>query len=190
MRAKFQLPFAAKQDTTEEDREPLLSSLRSATERGRRLAIYDPSSGLLSPWYFELRLDEECHRAQRYNMSMTILAFEQVEQPVPLPRHGDSMRLEDEAAATLKANLRSVDLVASHGFSGYRVALLQCNYEESKAIVARIMGELRSSQWNVGVASLPEDALNGKALLQVAVERAGGSTSSSSGDSEPISAQS
>lgn len=139
-------------------------------ERGRRLAIYDPSSGVLAQWYFELRLLEETLRAKRYGLPMVVLTVD-----------GSSAATDDEVgafgggrkeASLIAANLvRGTDFVGSIGFSGFAVCLIHCDRKHAVPVIRRLMEGLGEGAWRIGMAVYPDDECEGKELIEVATRR-------------------
>lgn len=139
-------------------------------ERGRRLAIYDPSSGLLAQWYFELRLIEETMRAKRYGLSLVVLTVT------------GSFAASDDEVSALGGNrtelssiaLRSVrqtDLVGSRGFSAFTICLTHCERAGAAPVVRRLMEALGDGDWQIGMAVYPDDDCQGRELIDLAGRR-------------------
>ena len=140
-------------------------------ERGRRLAIYHPSSGLLAQWYFELRLDEETARAKRYGLPLVVLtlkgSFDGALRPVNSPSQSTN-----EASRAVYAAVRRTDLVGSIGFSELAICLVHCDRAGAAPVIRRMMASLEEDNWRLGIAVYPDDDLPSRDLIALADRRA------------------
>jgi GGDEF domain-containing protein len=139
-------------------------------ERGRRLAIYDPSSNVLAQWYFELRLLEECLRAQRYDLPLVVLTLQG-----SLASKDDEVNAlgfgRSEASRIAASSIRRTDFVGSLGFSGFAICLIHCDRRGAAPVIKRLMNGLGEGDWQLGIAVHPDDGLEGKELIQLAMGR-------------------
>jgi GGDEF domain-containing protein len=136
-------------------------------DRGRRLAIYNPSTGLLAQWYFELRLDEELARAKRYELPLVVLTLSGSKSEAE-SGEGPFGPGANETSRIASAVVRRTDLVGSIGFSEYAICLLHCNRAGAVPFIRRLMEALGDGDWRLGLAVYPDDDYSGKELLELA----------------------
>jgi GGDEF domain-containing protein len=151
-------------------KDSLLLEAQEEAQSGKRLAIYDRATGLFHSWYFELRLNEEVERCQRYGSSMAVLAIS-IE-----PRDKEEYRrnwkeLNSSLGQLVASTVRTVDISASFGHLEYAVCLPQCDGEGARAAATRLVNALGEHSANIGVGLYPEDGTNGKTLLEHARQR-------------------
>jgi GGDEF domain-containing protein len=139
-------------------------------ERGRRLAIYNPSTGLLAQWYFELRLDEEIARAKRYELPLVVLTLTGSQSEAE-SGEGPFGRGATETSRIASSVVRRTDLVGSVGFSEYAICLIHCDRAGAAPFVRRLMEALGDGDWRLGLAVYPDDDRPGKELLELASMR-------------------
>jgi len=145
----------------------LKARVTQEAERGRRLAIYDQQSGLLARWYFELRLLEETHRCQRYEMPMAVLTLRTSTEAMAGQNGGRGL----DKSGAIARSLRSTDLAADLGIGEYALCLLHCDRAGAASVLRRLMGELADNDCQVGMAIYPDDDREGKALVELALSR-------------------
>jgi GGDEF domain-containing protein len=146
--------------------------INQEADRGRRLAIYNPSTGLLAQWYFELRLDEELARAKRYELPLVVLTLTGSRSDSE-SGEGPFGRGADETSRVASAVVRRTDLIGSIGFSEYAICLLHCNRSGAVPFIRRLMETLGDGDWRLGLAVYPDDDYSGKELLELADMRSG-----------------
>ncbi|HEY6909417.1 MAG TPA: sigma 54-interacting transcriptional regulator [Myxococcales bacterium] len=115
-----------------------------------------PPRRILPHGYFELRLEEECHRAARYHATFALL------------RIGcDPSCPSSEIEEVLASSVRLVDVVAADGPSDYEVLLLDTRAEDMRLVVSRLETQLaeRGARPRIGVAHYPRDGRSADALL-------------------------
>lgn len=139
-------------------------------DRGRRLAIYNPATGLLAQWYFELRVDEEAARARRYGLSLVILTLAGTQADDSIERNPLG-RGTDQTAAAVSRSVRGTDLVGTVGFSELAICLVHCDRAGAIPVIRRLMDVLGAGDWRLGIAVYPDDDFSGKDLIQVAQAR-------------------
>jgi len=134
-------------------------------ERERRQAVFDAETGLYAPWYFDLRIDEEMARSDRYGGLFIVVLIEPAGGSLP-PEEGQAI------VSYMKRGLRQTDLVTHLG--GYRfAALLPSAGEAAGAVVARrIATSLGATQVRVGIACYPGGGSDFASLLDAAHARA------------------
>ena len=132
-----------------------------------------PPRRILPHGYFELRLEEECHRAARYHASFAVLRIACEGCPPPIIEQ------------VLANSLRLVDVVAADG-PEYEVLLIDTPPRDAALVVSRLEAQLQEAggQSRVGIAVYPRDGRGPDGLLA----RAGGRTLTPAPPPEPIPA--
>jgi GGDEF domain-containing protein len=138
-------------------------------ERGRRLAIFDPTSGLLARWYFELRLMEETARAKRYFLSFVVLSVSGSASATDDGPLGSQMT---RLSSVVTSCIRQTDMAGSSGFSGFTICLTHCDWRGAVPVVRRLMESLGNGDWRIGLAVYPDDNCEGVELIELAHRRA------------------
>jgi DNA-binding NtrC family response regulator len=130
-----------------------------------------PPRRILPHGYFELRLEEECHRAARYHASFALL------------RIGCDGCAPAVIEQVLANSLRLVDVVASDG-AEYEVILIDTPPRDAALVVSRLEAQLAEAggRPRVGIAVFPRDGRGPDALLA----GAGGRSATPSGAVEAI----
>jgi PleD family two-component response regulator len=111
------------------DRDRLLEAVQARAEAARRLVIYDQETGFLAPWYFKLRLTEECNRSRRYGRPLSLVALQ------PEEAEAEKLRL------WLHASLRATDLVCNHG-NLFFLLLTETDGQGASDLTKRIAAEV------------------------------------------------
>jgi GGDEF domain-containing protein len=114
----------------------LIRQASEYAEMGRRLAIYDKTTGFLAPWYFRLRFTEECERCRRYARVFVLLTLDAAPED------------QSDLNQWLTASLRGTDLVCYDGSGRYFVLLSETNEAGAYMVIKRILrvfGRLRVS---------------------------------------------
>ena len=140
-------------------------------QEGRKLAIYDPVSGVLARWYFELRLEEETRRSRRYDQPMAVLTIQSVSDG---PRLSGAAAQQVATASLSRVALvcaRNTDLIGMLDFNSLAICLTQTDRVGAFSLLRRMMSELEGTQCNVGVAFSPQDEGDGMELIDLAVTR-------------------
>jgi two-component system, NtrC family, response regulator AtoC len=111
---------------------------------------------ILPHGYFELRLEEECNRAERYHSTFAVLRIS-----------CDSACPSTAIEEILASSLRLVDAIASDGPSDYEVMLVDTPPEDLKLVVSRLETQLaeRGGKPRIGTAIYPRDGRSADALL-------------------------
>jgi two-component system, NtrC family, response regulator AtoC len=133
-----------------------------------------PPRRILPHGYFELRLEEECHRAARYHASFALLR---------IACDGCAPAAIEQVLAN---SLRVVDVVASDG-GEYEVILIDTPPRDAALVVSRLEAQLAEAggRPRVGIAVFPRDGRGPDALLAGAGGRS--ATPSAAADAIPKS---
>ena len=131
-------------------------------------SMFDPTTNLLSPWYYGLRVNEEAKRCDRYGRSMAVIVMK-----VLLPNGlSEDWRAESAAAAQRCAKVvRSVDLIGALAPFELGFCLLECDRAAAREVYGRLVQELLEYECLGGIAVYPGDALSAGELVKVARER-------------------
>jgi DNA-binding NtrC family response regulator len=121
--------------------------------------------------YFELRLEEECHRAERHQLQFTLLRL--------VCGAGTPAEAVEE---TLADSIRLLDVVASYGPDEYEVLLIETSPEAAAVVVQRLQERLESrrAEPRIGVVAFPRDGRSADALIDAAQEAARGASDDAS----------
>lgn len=130
--------------------------------------IFDPASGLLTPQYFEMRLEEEARRCDRYGHTMSVVVVKLLmKTSVP-----EDWRTESALAAHRCATfVRSVDLVSVLAPFEFGICLIESDRSASPSVRARLAEALPEYDCIFGIVVYPGDAISPSALLKAARER-------------------
>lgn len=136
-------------------RKALVRRVAERAEAGRRMAMYEPESGLLAYWYLTLRGTEECERASRYERALTLLLVEATPEVATWVGQG---RLVD----WLKRGLRAVDITGDLGNGRFAALMPETDVADARHVAARLqrdVGGVRTSLSTLGVDGITFDEL-------------------------------
>jgi diguanylate cyclase (GGDEF)-like protein len=155
-----------------------------AVERIQELTITDDCTGLFNARHLYATLEVEIERARRFGTPLSIIfidldRFKQIND-----QHGHLIgsRVLAEVAATLKGNLRKVDLAFRYGGDEFVVVLPQTAKGSAIEVSLRLLYALRSRLFlhdevhhlcvcaSFGIASFPDDAATAHELISRADE--------------------
>jgi hypothetical protein len=157
--------------------DPLFEAMRQVNA-GRKLVIYERTTGLFAHWYIALRCEEECYRAQRYGRQLSIGVIE--------PREGsDAWVVAEKIAPALQERLRRADLPGYLGNARFILAMPETTLTQGLDVLRRIADDIPEVQ--NGVAAFPEDGLTFDQLYEIAVRRLQTGESGSPSDKPPTS---
>src|SRR3972149_5701674 len=99
------------------------ATLRKESDRAKKhIALHDVATAIFHRWYFDLRLDEETRRSQRYGQPVSVIALRV--RPTPELSAGAAAESLNMQYAQLAARaLRAVDIPASLGEFEYAACL-------------------------------------------------------------------
>jgi diguanylate cyclase (GGDEF)-like protein len=145
----------------------VLSRLRSTTEREASWARTDPLTGVLNRRAFIESANREITRAERYGrpLSLAYLDVDNFKRVNDEGGHDAGDRLLAEVAATLKRNLRSIDVVARYGGDEFVLLLPETGDQAAYAVLDKIMEALRGamkSRWpaSISIGAVTVDGLS------------------------------
>ncbi len=118
---------------------------------------------IASQSYFEQRVEEECHRADRNRSVFTLL---RVQVPAGAP---------SEVEAGLASSTRVVDVIAAYGPSEYELLLCETTPEQAQVVIKRLRQTLSrlGPAPRIGLASYPRDGHDASGLIIAAAPPAG-----------------
>jgi DNA-binding NtrC family response regulator len=124
-----------------------------------------PPRRLLPHDYFELRVEEECNRAERHALQFTVLR-------VRCDRETPAEEIEE----TLADSVRLLDVVAAYGPGEYEVLLIDTPPEASIVVSDRVRRRLerRGASPSLGLASFPRDGRSADELADASRNALGG----------------
>ncbi|MFH1810984.1 MAG: sensor domain-containing diguanylate cyclase [Pseudomonadota bacterium] len=162
---------------------PLAAQAAIAIENARlfRLATVDGLTGLFVRRYFDQRLEDECHRSQRFGtrFSLLMMDLDDFKFVNDTRGHVAGDRVLRETAMVLRRALRSVDIAARYGGEEFTVLLPRAELDTAQQVAERIRSSVASHPvtgvtgtlyvtLSVGVASYPRDALDPSMLVKAA----------------------
>jgi GGDEF domain-containing protein len=146
--------------------EETTSRLRSESARAKKLALYDPSTAIFHRWYFELRLEEEVRRSERYGQCVSVIAL-RIDQSA----HGsEDQPLNLEIAQLAARTLRGVDIPASLGEFEYAFCLPNTDPDGARITARRLREVLGRGRCSIGIACYPYDSSDSKKVLEYAID--------------------
>lgn len=145
------IQFRRRKETPKE----LLDRAVEEADRGRQLAIYDRTTGLMAKWYLILRCGEECYRAIRYKRPLTLLLVEAVGE--------DYREVAAELVNWFNTKGRRSDLRAHLGEGLFAILLPETGVDGAATLARRL--ESAVSDIRTGIASHPYEGGNFDQLL-------------------------
>ncbi len=125
-----------------------IRALNDRDKRLRRLADYDPLTGLLNRRSFTQRLDEEIARVGGRRQNSSALLFVDLDQFKYVNDtlgHAAGDRVLIQAASCLHNSLRTQDLVARFGGDEFAILLKDIKAEEAQRIAAQLVQVMRDA---------------------------------------------
>ncbi len=150
-------------------------------EKTVELAKTDGLTGLNNHRTFHETLEEEIHRARRFdrNLSLLLIDIDYFKKFNDTYGHQAGDTVLKELAGILCQNLRSIDSAARYGGEEFTIILPETPLEgalntskrmssEVKRHVFDIMGNKTSITVSIGIATFPEDAMDREGLIKAA----------------------
>ena len=146
------------------------ATLRKESDRAKKhIALHDVATAIFHRWYFDLRLDEETRRSQRYGQPVSVIALHV--RPTPeLSAGAAAESLNMEYAQLAARALRAVDIPASLGEFEYAACLPNTDQRGAKATARRLATLLGKLECEIGIACYPNDCQDAGRLLDHAIE--------------------
>ncbi|MBI3037618.1 GGDEF domain-containing protein, partial [bacterium] len=148
------------------------------------LAITDSITKLYVHRYFQLRLDEEVKRSQRYNSTMSLLMcdidhFKEINDTYG---HQQGDLILKEISNILRRDIRVTDIPARYGGEEFVIILPETAMDDAKIVAERIRRDIAKFEFpalaqnqpaihatiSIGVAGFPINANNKDELIQKA----------------------
>jgi diguanylate cyclase (GGDEF)-like protein len=156
----------------------LLSALRSAHDREVALARTDSLTGVANSRWFREQLDREILRCQRYQHPFTVIYgdldnFKTVNDHLG---HAVGDAVLREAAASMKAGVRTTDIVARLGGDEFAILLPETDHAAGNLVAQELRQRIRDTMqrhaWPVsssfGMVTCVTPPVNADALLDLA----------------------
>jgi diguanylate cyclase (GGDEF)-like protein len=132
------------------------------------MAVTDSLTGLYVRRYFIVKLQEELHRAERYNKGFSIVMadldrFKNVNDSYG---HTAGDRVLKRVATFLQKNIRDVDIISRYGGEEFVFLLPEADKEEAYTVSERLRKKLADLKFDdlpgitisLGIASYPDDS--------------------------------
>lgn len=148
------------------------------------LAITDSITKLYIHRYFQLRLDEEVKRSQRYNSALTLLMcdidhFKEINDTYG---HQQGDVILKEVSLILRRNVRATDIACRYGGEEFVIILPETTQSDAKIVAERIRKDVATFEFpsltqkqpfihctiSIGVAGFPLNANDKDELIQKA----------------------
>jgi len=140
----------------------LVEKAAKEVETGRKLVIYERTTGLFAYWYIAMRTEEECARATRYEMPFALAVVEPAAGSNEWALHG---LLSD----WLQANTRATDLAGYAGNGRFLVLMVQTNEAAAVAVLERLRSQIANVE--TGLSVFPTDGASFEELYAAAQSR-------------------
>lgn len=145
--------------------------LERQIQKGRRISIQDPITGVLQKWYFDLRLSEEIDRCKRYGVPMALLRVGAPLNSTNRDPWGSSDR-EWQLAQAVSRRLRAVDIAARIAGLEFIICLPHTDLKGAEVAAKRLHEDLKGWSLSVAIATYPEDGEDVRGLIDTALTRA------------------
>ena len=152
-------------------------------EEVRRLSLTDSLTSLHNRRSLMERLNEEVHRCQRYNRSLSLIMadIDHFKQYNDTYGHQDGDELLREVAAVLRNHVRKPDFVARYGGEEFVIVMPETDCERALILADRMRAAVKSLDssgeenqsgkrvtMSLGIAELPTDAVDAESLIREA----------------------
>lgn len=142
--------------------EALVEKAAKEAETGRKLAIYERTTGLLAYWYVAVRCNEECERAARYKRPLAFLVVE------PSPGK-DDWATQGALIEWLRNGLRSTDIVGFCGNGRFIALMPETERTAAQGAIQRLRAQVPSV--DTAMAGFPEDGNTFDELYESALQK-------------------
>jgi len=142
------------------------------------MAVTDSLTGLYVRRYFMVKLQEELHRAERYNKTLSIVMadldnFKRINDSYG---HTAGDRVLKAVGHFFQNNIRDVDIIARYGGEEFVILLPEADKDEAYTVSERLryslerlkVGDLPELTMSLGIACFPEDGENLDRLIKQA----------------------
>lgn len=137
----------------------------------------DSLTGLFNHGFFQLALERELKRSQRYETTFS-LAFIDIDAFTSYNRHHGSIKGDltlKEIATLVKKNIRDVDLAARYSGDVFAILLPECEPLQARDVMERIRQDLetltgKNTTISIGIAGYSADSTNTSILINMARE--------------------
>ena len=137
----------------------VIEKVMHQVDKGRKLVIYERDTGLFAHWYVELRGNEECDRARRYQRPLSVAVIEP-------NRDGDPWDVQERVRDWLREGMRHTDIAGYLGNGRYVVIMPEADGEAAAAAIARMKAEGIAT--DAGLAMFPADGETFDSLYRAA----------------------
>lgn len=154
----------------------------------KEISFLDKRTGLYSDQYFNIRLDEEISRSERYQHFLSIATIKFCADQLPKDKidskatNKNSLslleKLMPQIGFLLKRHLRKVDIITRSENLGFHLILPETSSEGAAILQSRTEKNLTELLWGlskrknyqvrIGIATYPLDARNYKELVEKA----------------------
>jgi GGDEF domain-containing protein len=127
--------------------------------------IKDVSTGWYKGWYFDLRFREECDRALRYDLPMSLIC-------VRLRSADDAGAVRQTLVQAGPHFLRSADIPSQLNGRDFVLCLPHTDQDGAAVVMERLVHLLSEYRPTIGRATFPQDGKDAESLLDHAFNRA------------------
>ncbi len=145
-------------------------------EETKMLSLTDPLTGLPNRRHFDIMMDAELRRAERYNRPLAVLLLDLDHFKNYNDKHGHVAgdKVLIEYAKTMKSSIRDIDLICRYGGDEFIVVLPETDEIFARAVAERIRKRAQKASGkinitlSIGIASYPIDGDEKIMLINVA----------------------
>ena len=140
------------------------------------MAVTDSLTGLFVRRYFMVKLQEEFHRAERYekNLSVVMADLDNFKDVNDTYGHSAGDSVLKIIGKFLQRNIRDVDIIARFGGEEFVILLPEADKEEARIVSERLrrtlaqlkLDDLPSLTISLGIAAYPEDGNSIEKLIK------------------------
>jgi diguanylate cyclase (GGDEF)-like protein len=148
----------------------------------KHMATHDPLTGLYNRNVLDQRLNDEIHRASRYNHAMSVFMLD-IDHFKPINDtygHGIGDTVLRNFSKVLESSIRNTDYAARYGGEEFVVILPETPLPKAEELAERLRNKVAEYPFpieddkdlnltvSIGIATFPEHAQTGQELLEVA----------------------